>query len=151
MAAPILLLVPKGLAYLGAALGLTGKAVILSAAALKAAAIGTAFIVKGVAFTKTGAMILTVAGGGIAYATTTDATMETMSELGYVSDSHDKIPVIEREIYEAVESSGIYTVRYCEENGQKIIVQQNHYFCPHDGSTPKEGQSFQFTDEIAEK
>jgi hypothetical protein len=149
MPGPAIVLIPKGLALLGAALGLTGKAVVLSAAALKAASIGTVFIVKGVMFTKSGALALTVASGAIAYSATSEATMSTIADLGYTAETNSIIPVVRDEIESSVQSLGTYTIKYCEHEGQKLIVSAAHKFCGHDGSPPKIGHSFEFTDQVS--
>lgn len=156
MPAPLLIpaagLIAKGLTALGAALGLGAKAVVLSAAALKVAAIGTGFIVKGVVFTKTGFAVLTVAAGGVAYMHTTNATVETMGHLDYHIEQEAQLPVIKQDIENKVRSKGEYVARYClSEDGKKIVVPQKYKFCPRDGSEPIEGHKFKFTDEVAKK
>ena len=145
---PVLIPVGKGLAWLAAALGLGSKAVLLTAAALKAAAIGTAFIVKGVAFTKTGALVLTVSAGGVAYNQVTDSTVQTLNHLEYQVDSEATLPLVKSEISEAVKAQGSYSSKYClNGDGKKVLIPNSYKVCPMDGSDPLIGHKFEYTNQ----
>lgn len=157
MPAPLLLIpaaggaVAKGVAMLGAALGLTSKAIVLSTVAFKTAAIGTAFIIKGVTFTKTGFLAMTVVTGGLAYADVTNSTVETMVHLDYSVGASAELPIIKEDIENEVKSGGSYTVRYCQlPTGEKQALPKNYNFCPHDGSAPLNGHKFDFEKSVAQ-
>jgi hypothetical protein len=148
-AAPLILLIPKGLSMLGAALGLGAKAIVLSAASLKLAAIGTGFIVKGLMFTKTGAVVMTVAAGGIHYSQTADATISTLGEIGYTTDNPSTLPLVRNEIGHKAKEKGIYITKYCLlPTGEKVVIPSEYKICPVDGSMPKQGHEFIFTNDV---
>lgn len=135
------------LGKIGAAIGIGAtKLAVLTAAAFKAAAIGTAFAVKGIVFTKTGAITMTVAMGASTYLEATDATVDAIAEFGYKSDTSSSIPMIKQDINIIIADQGIYTVRYCEIGNEKVIIPTSYKMCPHDGSSPKSGHSFEFID-----
>ena len=123
-----------------------GKIAALTATAFKIAAVGTAFTIKGLVFTKTGGLALTVAIGAATYLQATDATVDAISEFGYKSDSISTIPMIKQDINIIVSNQGTYTVLYCEVGEEKIVVPSSYNVCPQDGSMPKEGHSFDFTE-----
>lgn len=143
-----IILTAKGLAWLGAALGLGSKAIILTAATFKAAAIGTAFLVKGIAFTKIGATAMMVAVGTATYSQVTDATVETMRGMGYKADGQASLDMVRTEIGAAVRSRGDFTIRYClYPNGDRVVADSSWRVCPHDGSEPRNGEQFMFRNE----
>lgn len=121
------------------------KAVMFSAAAFKSAAIGTAFLVKGIVVKKVALTAITLYTGGVVLNEVVDVSLETLGDLGYQADSKADISKIRGEITQAARENGSYVVKYCtSEAGARIIAQKHWSFCPEDGAAPVEGERLTF-------
>ncbi|MEO1015959.1 MAG: hypothetical protein AAFX08_12315 [Pseudomonadota bacterium] len=151
MPAPLIPLGKGAALWIKAAL-LAKKSVLLSGAAFKAAALGTAYMVKGVTFTKVGAATLAVLATPSTLDVAADATYDVLREIGFGVDALVDEGQLVREIAGAYESSNGYRVRFCvDREGAKVIVPEAWKVCPYDNAAPLEGVVFEYREAEAAK
>lgn len=144
MPAPLVPIGKGAALWIKAAL-LAKKSALLTGAAFKAAALGTAYIVKGVTFTKVGASTLAVLAAPASMGLAADATYDVLRQIGFGVDALVDEGEIVREIASEYERSSDYHVRFCvHPDGNKVVAPKAWQVCPYDNAPPRKGVIFEY-------